>query len=80
MIIETNLIDISKMTLQNYNKYNKRITYEIYRVSCIPRKKLKSNGVPISSEERKQHLKEYQHNYYLNVTKIKRKLAREYKK
>lgn len=77
MVIETNLIDISKITLSNYETYNEKIKYEIYKVSNVKRNKMKPKGTTISAEERKQQLKEYQHNYYLNVTKIKRKLAKE---
>ncbi len=75
MVIETNLIDISKVTLDNYKTYNEKIKYEIPKISNV---KIKPKGI-ISAEERKQQLKEYQHNYYLNVTKIKRKLAKERK-
>ena len=78
MVIETNLIDISKVTLDNYKTYNEKIKYEIPKISNVKRNKIKPKGI-ISAEERKQQLKEYQHNYYLNVTKIKRKLAKERK-
>lgn len=77
MIIETNLIDISKINLSNYETYKEKIRYEIYKVSNVKRNKIKPKEIVISAEERKQQLKEYQHNYYLNVTKIKRKLEKE---
>lgn len=77
MVIETNLIDISKITLSNYETYNEKIKYEINKVSIVKRNIIKPKETVISAEERKQQLKEYQHNYYLNVTKIKRKLAKE---
>lgn len=74
MIIETNLIDISKVTLDNPSSWNKRIKYEIPRQwgTKIVKNKIK----PKTSEERKQALKIYQHNYYLEVTKPKRKQKR----
>lgn len=34
----------------------------------IPKPRIK-----LTNEQRKQHIKEYQHNYYLKVTKLKRK-------
>lgn len=74
MIKETNLIDISKMTSENYNSYNEKIKYEIPRQYNI---RQKTKKVTKTKEEREQHLKEYQHNYYLNVIKMKRKLAKE---
>ena len=77
MIIETNLIDISKITLDNYKTYNEKIKYEIHKISNVKKNKMKPKEIKISAEERKQQLKEYNHNYYLNVTKIKRKLAKE---
>lgn len=36
--------------------------------NLIPRPKIK-----LTAEQRKQHIKEYQHNYYLKITKLKRK-------
>lgn len=77
MVIETNLIDINNMTLENYSSYNEKVKYEINKMCCIQKNKIKPKDSVISAEERKQKLKEYQHNYYLNVTKIKRKLAKE---
>ena len=77
MVIETNLIDISKITLSNYETYNEKIKYEINKVSIVKRNIIKPKETAISAEERKQQLKEYQHNYYLNITKIKRKLTKE---
>ena len=71
MIRETNLIDLSKITLENYATYNEHIKYEIPRQWGVrnrkPRKKAKT------TEEKKQYIKEYQHKYYLKVTKKKRK-------
>lgn len=74
MIIETNLIDINKMTSENYNLYNEKIKYEMPRQYNI---RQKTKKVTRTKEEKEQHLKEYQHNYYLKVTKIKRKLVGE---
>ena len=75
MIRETNLIDLSKITLENYTTYNERIKYEIPRQrqtrKIKPRRKFKS------TEERKQYIKEYQHKYYLEVTKKKRRARKE---
>lgn len=74
MIKQTNLVDLSKVTLENPSSWNECIKYEIprqWKVRNIePKRKTKSE------QERKQHLKEYQHNYYLKVTKNKRKLKR----
>lgn len=36
--------------------------------NLVPRPRIR-----LTAEQRKQHLKEYQHNYYLRVTKQKRK-------
>ena len=69
------LIDISKITLENYSTYNEYIKYEIPKQKEVRnisyRKKYKT------VEERKQQIKEYQHQYYLQVTKIKRKIKKE---
>lgn len=75
MIIETNLVDISKVTLDNPESWNKHIKYEVPRqwgVRKITPKKKKSKTL----EERKEAIKIYQHNYYLEVTKPKRKQKR----
>lgn len=77
MIVKTNLIDLNKITSENYAKYNKKIEYEIFKQCMLKKNKVKPKGIVKSAEERKQQLKKYQHNYYLTVTKIKRKLARE---
>lgn len=77
MIVETNLIDLNKITLKNYNTYNEKIKYEIYKISTIPKNRIKPKGTVISAETRKQQLKEYQHEYYLKVTKPKRKAKKE---
>ena len=71
MIRESNLVDLGKVTLDNPFTWNERIKYEIPRQWGI--KKIKSKT---KTEERKQHIKEYQHNYYIQVTKIKRKQKR----
>lgn len=72
MIITTNLIDISKITLENYNIYNERIKYEVSKQRVI--RNIKTKRKPKTLEERKEAQKIYQHNYYLEVTKPKRKL------
>ena len=77
MKIKTNLIDLNKITLENYATFNERIEYEITKLSMIKRNITNPKEKIISAEERKQHIKEYQHNYYLTVTKIKRKLTEE---
>lgn len=74
MIIETNLIDLSKVTLENYNTYNERIRYEVPRQWGA--RKIKPKRKPKTEEERKEAIKIYQHNYYLEVTKPKRKQKR----
>ena len=78
MVRETNLIDISKITLENYTTYNESIKYEIPRQWGVrnikPRRKIKT------PEERNQHIKEYQHKYYLEVTKKKRRARKEVEK
>jgi hypothetical protein len=66
--IVNGIIDTSegdKMTEKNLEQYKK---WKKERKKSEPRKKF-------TSEERKQHIKEYQHNYYLRVTKIKRKVG-----
>lgn len=74
MIIETNLVDISKITLDNSNSWNEYIKYEVPRQWGIRKIKLKRK--PKTEEERKEAIKIYQHNYYLEVTKPKRKQKR----
>lgn len=74
MIIETNLVDISKITLDNSNSWNEYIKYEVPRQWGIRKIKLKRK--PKTPEERKEAIKIYQHNYYLEVTKPKRKQKR----
>ena len=77
MIIETNLIDFSKITLENYTTYNENIKYEIPRQWGIKSRKIKKKKEHKTEKERKQYLKEYQHEYYLKVTKPKRKASKE---
>ena len=67
------VIDISKITSENYTTYNEIVKYEIPKqrqVRNIKSKKCKTE------EEKKQHIKEYQHQYYLQVTKIKREIKK----
>ncbi len=72
MIRETNLVDLGKVTLDNPSTWNERIKYEIPRQWGI--NKIKSKTKIIKTEEEKiRHIKEYQHNYYMQVTKVKRK-------
>lgn len=72
MIRETNLVDLSKVTLDNPNSWNEHIKFEVPRQWGT--KKIKtSKRKPKTPEERKEALKKYQHNYYLEVTKPKRK-------
>lgn len=71
MIIETNLVDISKITLDNSNSWNEYIKYEVPRQWGI--RKIKPKRKPKTEEERKEAIKIYQHNYYLEVTKPKKK-------
>ncbi len=75
MIIQTNLIDISKITANNINNYNERIRYEVPRQRKATHISTKRNFKTL--EERKEALKIYQHNYYLEVTKPKRKKEKE---
>ena len=75
MIRETNLVDLSKVTLDNPSTWNERIKYEIPRQWGINKIKSRTK-ITKTDEERKQHIKEYQHNYYMQVTKIKRKQKR----
>lgn len=77
MVIETNLIDLNKITLENYKTYNEKIKYEIPRQWGIRNIKRKSKKEYKIEEDRKKHLKEYQHEYYLKVIKPKRKAKKE---
>lgn len=74
MVRETNLIDLSKITLENYKIYNEKIKYEVPRQWGIRSTKRKDKTENKTAEDRKKHLKEYQHEYYLKVTKPKRKI------
>lgn len=75
MIIETNLTDLSKVTLENPSSWNEKIKFEVPRQWGV-RNKLKSKRKPKTKEERKKSLREYNHKYYMEVTKIKRKKRR----
>ena len=84
------IIDISKLTLDNISMFNligktrkgqHLSTKEKDFINSVIFKEIKTERVkrPIikrktSEKQRKQHYKEYQHNYYVNVTKLKRKL------
>ena len=72
MIKETNLIDLSKVTLENYATYNEHLKFEVPRQWGV-RNKVVNRRIKRSEEEKKQYQKEYQHKYYMKVTKIKRK-------
>ena len=74
MIIESNLIDLSKVMLENYSTYKERIKFEVPRQWGV--RKIKPKRKPKTEEERKEAIKIYQHNYYLEVTKQKRKEKR----
>lgn len=74
MIRETNLIDLRKITLENYTTYNEHIKYEIPRQWGV--RNIKPKRRCKTAEERKQYIKEYQHNYYMRVTKQKRQVRR----
>lgn len=76
MIIETNLIDLGKITFKNYNTYNEKIKYEIPRQWGIRNKKTKKKKQYKTEDARKKHLKQYQHEYYLRVTKPRREAKR----
>lgn len=78
MVRESNLIDLSKITLENYTTYNERIKYEIPRQWGV--RNIKPKRKAKSTEERNQYIKEYQHNYYLEVTKKKRMARKEVEK
>lgn len=64
------IIDISKITLQNINEYQ-----NIGKKQRKPRGIIqKGKGTFDMKEYRKtKQYRDYQHNYYLNVTKLKRK-------
>ena len=74
MIVETNLVDLSKITLENYTTYNEHIKREVPRQWGV--RKIKSKRKCRTAEEREQYIKEYQHNYYMKVTKKKRQAER----
>lgn len=74
MIRETNLVDLGKVTLDNPNSWNEHIKYEVPRQWGVRKITPKKN--PRTPEERKEAIKIYQHNYYLKVTKPKRKQKR----
>ena len=78
MIRETNLIDLSKVTLENYTTYNEHLKYEVPRQWGV-RNKIVNRRIKRSEEEKKQYQKEYQHKYYMEVTKFKRKKLRAVK-
>ena len=77
MIIETNLIDLSKITLENYKTYNEKVKYEVPRQWGARNIKIENKKEYKTEEDRKEHLKQYQHEYYLKVTKPKRKVIKE---
>ncbi len=70
MVKETNLIDLSKITLENYTTYNEHVKYEIPRQWGI--RNIKSKRKCKTAAKKRQYIKEYQHNYYMRVTKKKR--------
>ena len=74
MIIETNLIDLNNTTLENYKTYNENFKYEIPRQWGARNIKIKNKKEYKTENDRKEHLKQYQHEYYLKVTKPKKKL------
>lgn len=75
MIIETNLVDLSKVTLDNPKSWNEYLKYEVPKQWGLKKvKKLKRK--PKTPEERKIAQKIYQHNYYLKVRKPKRQARR----
>lgn len=79
MIVETNLVDLSKITLENYTTYNECIKYEVPRqwgVRHIKRKLKRKCRTVEEKEQYIQYIKEYQHNYYMKVTKKKRQAKR----
>ena len=60
------IVDISKVTLENLDYYRSLGTP---KTKGLPRGK---NVVKRNNEDKKKYLKEYQHKYYMEVTKIKR--------
>lgn len=74
MIIETNLVDLNKVTLDNPKSWNECLKYEVPRQWEVRHIKVKRKLKTL--EERKEALKIYQQNYYLEVTKSKRKQKR----
>lgn len=79
MIIETNLVDLGKITLDNPKSWNEHLKYEVPKQWGLKKvKKLKRK--PKTPEERKIVQKIYQHNYYLEVTKLKRRSRRNNEK
>lgn len=75
---ESNLYDISKITLDNYLYYNNKELIEDTR-TYTKRTSTKKLKPKLTEEERKAKIKEYQHKYYLEKTREKRKKAREVK-
>lgn len=76
MLVETNLIDISQITLENYSTYNERIKYEMPKQRLL-RDIATNKRTKLNEEEKKQHLREYQHKYYMEITKKKRQEIKE---
>lgn len=84
------LVDISKITLDNIDVYSKLGKIRKGQHLSIEEKeflkqfekpKYKTiyktiSRVKLSEKEKKQRLKEYNHNYYMTVTKEKRRLKR----
>lgn len=60
MIIETNLVDLSKITLENYVIYNEHLKYEIPRQWGVRHIKAKRN--PKTLEERRKAMKNRRNN------------------
>ncbi len=79
MIVETDLVDLSKVTLNNPSSWNQHIKYEIPRQWGAKKIKVPKRN-PKTEEERKERAKIYQHNYYLEVTKPKRQSRRNNEK
>lgn len=75
---ETNLVDISKITLENYQTYSDKVLIEDVR-PYTKRKETRTHTKrrKMTEEERQARIKEYQHKYYLEKTKEKRKKAKE---
>lgn len=84
------LVDISKITLDNIDLYSKLKKIRKGQHLSIEEKaflkqfekpKYKTiykniSRIKLNEEEKKQRLKEYNHNYYMTVTKEKRRLKR----